>query len=210
MLRKGREVRTRTDNIMGTDRRLFGNVSVRDPRHNSDHYMVMGCLPSASLTEHKRYLGGRKKLPLRPPKEPTREDDAFAALRRAVPKAKAREARRNKWISEETRRLVNERVSARRDPAKGQALTRRLGRAIEASLAADRRRHADEAGAEVEALVGADPPLIQEAWHRIHEWYKAAVDRSPPPAQVTLNQITAERVALYSYVPPLGETSQLP
>ena len=32
MLRKGREVRSRTDYILGTDRCLFGNVSVWDPR----------------------------------------------------------------------------------------------------------------------------------------------------------------------------------
>ena len=56
----------------------------------------------------------------------------------------------------------------------------------------------------MEALLGADPPLIQEAWHRIQGWYKAAVDRAPPPAQVTLERITAERVALYIYVQPLG------
>ena len=31
------------------------------------------------------------------------------------------------------------------------------------------------------------------------------VDRAPPPAQVTLERITAERVALYSYIPPPGE-----
>ena len=53
--------------------------------------------------------------------------------------------------------------------------------------------------------MGADPPLIQEAWHRIKGWYKAAVDCAPPPARVTLKQITAERVALYNYVPPPGE-----
>ena len=34
MIREGREVRYRTDYILGTDRRLFGNVSVWDPRHN--------------------------------------------------------------------------------------------------------------------------------------------------------------------------------
>ena len=45
---------------MGTDRRLCGNVSVQDPWHNSDHCMVMDCLPIASLMDHKRYLGGRK------------------------------------------------------------------------------------------------------------------------------------------------------
>ena len=124
MLQKGREVQSRTDYILGTDRRLFGNVSVQDPWHNSDHYMVLGCLPSASLTEQKRYLGGRKRWPMRPPTKPTRVDKVFAALRRAVPKAQPRPARQNDWISEETWRLVDERVSARRDPQKGQALKR--------------------------------------------------------------------------------------
>ena len=42
MIREGREVRSRTDYILVTDRILFGNVSIRDPRHNSDHYMVLG------------------------------------------------------------------------------------------------------------------------------------------------------------------------
>ena len=54
MLRKGREVRSRTDYILGTDRRLFRNVTVRDPRHNSDYYMVLDFLPSAPLTDTKR------------------------------------------------------------------------------------------------------------------------------------------------------------
>ena len=49
MIREGREVRSWTEYILGTDRRLFVNVSVRDPRHNSDHYIVLGCLHSASL-----------------------------------------------------------------------------------------------------------------------------------------------------------------
>ena len=74
------------------------------------------------------------------------------------------------------------------------------------SLAEDRKRRADEAGAEVEALVKADPPLIQEAWYRIQGWYKAAVDRAPPPARATLKRITAERVALYSRFPPPGDS----
>ena len=47
MLRKGREVQSRMDYILGIDCSLFRNVAVRDPRHNSDHYMVLGCLQSA-------------------------------------------------------------------------------------------------------------------------------------------------------------------
>ena len=56
MLRKGREVWSRTDYILGTDRCLFRNVAVRDPRQNSDHYMVLGCLPSAPP-------GGSQEIP---------------------------------------------------------------------------------------------------------------------------------------------------
>ena len=58
----------------------------------------------------------------------------------------------------------------------------------------------------MEALVKAEPPLIQEVCYRIHGLYKAAVDRTLPPARVTLKRITAERVALYSRFPPPGES----
>ena len=204
MIREGKEVRSRTDYILGTDRRLFGNLIVQYPRHNSDHYMVLGFLHSASLKEHARCLGGRKRIPLCPPNKATREDIIFAALRRAVPKPWAREARKNAWISATEWRLINERVSARRYIKKDQALIRRLGRTIRASLMTERKRRAEEAGSEVEALLGLDPPLHQEDWHHIKGWYKAAVNHALPPAQVTLKRITAERVELYSYVPPLG------
>ena len=62
-----------------------------------------------------------------------------------------------------TWRLVDERVSARRDIAKNQALIRRLGRAIRAGLRKDRKRRAGEAGAEMEALLGLDTRLNREA-----------------------------------------------
>ena len=87
-------MRSWTEYILGEDFRLFGNVYVRDPRHNSDHYMVLGCLHSAPLREHARYLRGRKRLHLRPltiPTIPTREDEIFRGLRRAVPETLARE-----------------------------------------------------------------------------------------------------------------------
>ena len=107
MIREGREVQSRTDYILETDRRLFGNVSIRDPRHNSDHYMVLGFLHNASLKEHARYLGGRKKLPLFPPTKPTREDTISAALQRAVTKPRDWETRKNAWILATTWILVD-------------------------------------------------------------------------------------------------------
>ena len=142
MIREGREVRSRTDYILGTDHRLFGNVSVWYPRHNSDHYMVLGCLHSAPPREHARYLGGRKRLPLLPPTAPTREDGIFAALQRAIPKPLAQEARKDVWILAATQRLVDKRVSACQDIVKDQALIRRLGCAIKVSLR-DRKRRSE-------------------------------------------------------------------
>ena len=96
------------------------------------------------------------------------------------------------------------RVSACRDPRYGTVYRRWMGKAVQASLAADRRR---EAGVEVEALVKADVPRIQQVWYRLQGWYKAAVDRAPPPARATLKRVTAERIAIYNRVPPPQETT---
>ena len=93
----------------------------------------------------------------------------------------------------------------RRDLAKDQTLIWRLGRAIKARLTMDRRRWIEEVGEEVEALMGADSHLHREAWHRIKGWYKAAFDHALPPARITLERITVERVELYSCVPPPGK-----
>ena len=64
MVRVGMEVRSCTYYILGTDRHHFWNISIRDPRHNSDHYLVLGCLRSAPLIEHSKYLGRSKRIPL--------------------------------------------------------------------------------------------------------------------------------------------------
>ena len=109
------------------------------------------------------------------------------------------------WISETTWRLVNDRVSARQDPARYQYLIQRLGRAIAASLKVYQRRQEEEVGEEVQRFLGSDPPLHWEAWHRMKGWYRSAVDRAPPPAQVTLKRIMVERVDLYRYTPPPKE-----
>ena len=84
-------------------------------------------------------------MPLLLPKDPMREDKLFRDLRRAVPKPHEREKHRNVWISEETWRLANERVSARRG-TRVRARLRRLGRAVRASLKGDRRRRVEDAG----------------------------------------------------------------
>ena len=143
-------------------------------------------------------------MPLQPPNAPTREDELFRDLRRAVPKPHERDKHRNAWISEETWRIADKRVSAKRG-TRVRARLRRLGRAFRASLKGDRKRRVEDAGKDVEALLGGDPPNAKEAWRRMKGWYKAAVNRAPPPARATLERITAERIELYSQVPSPGD-----
>ena len=92
------------------------------------------------------------------------------------------------------------------DPARDQSIIQSLGRAINAILKGDWRQRTEEAGEEVERLLGTDPPLHQESWHRMKGWYRAAVDRTLPPLpdRVTLERIRSEQVYLYRHVPPLG------
>ena len=98
-----------------------------------------------------------------------------------MPKPQPREQHRNAWISEETWKIVDERVTVRRKPRAKTAM-RRLGRAIQVSLKGDRRRRVEEAGTAVEALLGEDPPNAKEAWRRMKGWYQAAEKRGSPPA----------------------------
>ena len=98
-------------------------------------------------------------------------------------------------------RLVDKRVSARRDPAQDQAHIRRIGHAINASLREDIKRRKEGVGKEI---LGEEPPLHKEAWHHMKGWYRAAVKRAPPAAWFNLERITVERMDLYCHVPPTG------
>ena len=44
ILRQGSVVQSHTEFILSTYHRMLRNVSVQDPRHNTDYYMVLGCL----------------------------------------------------------------------------------------------------------------------------------------------------------------------
>ena len=57
MLHPVKEVRSWTDYILGMDHRLFQNFAVWDPRHNVDHYLVLGCLHDTTQREHNATSG---------------------------------------------------------------------------------------------------------------------------------------------------------
>ena len=149
MVRLGRELRPRTDYILGIDCCLFRNVSVRYPWHNSDHYVFLGCLRSNRLRENTEYLWRHKQLPIRPPTTLTSKDRLFAALQRSIPNPKSQEASKNVFILAATWRIVDERVSARQYLARDQDHSQSLGQAINASLKEGRRRGTEDAGKDV-------------------------------------------------------------
>ena len=97
-------MRSRIDYILGYDRQIIQNVAVRDPRHNSNHFMFMGCLHGASPRNQLRYLGRWMRLPLRLPGCQTRmrADKIFAKLRSAMPKPDKQAVHHNLWILEDT------------------------------------------------------------------------------------------------------------
>ena len=94
------------------------------------------------------------------------------------PQPQPREQHWNAWISEETWRLVDERVTMRLK-SRSRTGMRSLGRAIQASLKGDWRQRVEEAGAAVESLLKEDPPNAKEAWRRMKGWYQAAAGCHP-------------------------------
>ena len=125
-------MRSRIDYIFGYDRQIIQNVAVRDPRHNSNHFVLMGCLCGASPRKNLRYLGRWMRLLLRLPGRQTRmwADKIFAKLRSAIPKPDKQAVRHNLWILEDTYRLIDKIVSARREPGRcpGEVVTGDSGR----------------------------------------------------------------------------------
>ena len=98
MIRQGQDMRSLTDRILGTDRHIFKNVAIRDPIHNTNHYMVMWCLCDMNPRDHQHYLGLRARLPLYTPKQPSHEDSLLISLRQVVTKTPERERAYASWI----------------------------------------------------------------------------------------------------------------
>ena len=163
----------------------------------------MGCLHGAAPDAHLCYLGRRTRFPIRPPTTPDKSYHIFAKIQWEIPRPLRQEIHCQAWISPETWSLIGNRIESRQQ--KDQWSSWALGRSIKAGLQGGRRRQADELGSAVESLLTSDPSLILESWIRMRGWYKAAVDRPPPPDRVALDTMTAEREELYRNDPPPGE-----
>ena len=81
------EMRSWTDYIMGTESHLFRNVVVQDAKHNTDHYLLLGCLCGSTPAAHSRYLERHTRFPIRTPETSDRVDHIFSELRRDIPRS---------------------------------------------------------------------------------------------------------------------------
>ena len=100
-------IRSRCDYILGTDRRLFQTVQIKDPcNFSSDHLMLVARYLTKPTACHKRYLRGRKRFPLQLPKPPlTKVDTLFQNVKaHCPPPPPNRKTPRPNWISPETTR----------------------------------------------------------------------------------------------------------
>ena len=199
MGRGGREVRSWTDYILGTDRCLLQNIAVRDAQHNTDHCLVLVFLCRAATTLQLRYLGKCTCFPVNLRSTLYGIDRLFAEIREAVTKPPWWERLRQEWTSPETWRLIYARIAKLwiRDQRNSRGIIYR----IKVILQEDRRQRAAEAGSAVEYLLTSDPPFIQEAWIRMQGGYRDAVDCPPPPSRVAITTMTADWVVLYRNVP---------
>jgi exonuclease III len=210
--RTPRYVKTRCDGIMASDRRWFRNIRIVDPPgYDSDHYMLVAEMMSAIEREHKDYLKGRKNRPQTtiPDIDTIIADQRMATLISYWEKVAPKIATvRPNWISDDTWNLTEERVCGRKNgyltPERRLALKRR----IRSGLKLGRKRRAENASNEIEALCNGGHHV--EAWQIVKRWYRGATDRPPPPLRIDMITTANSYEALYTASNPVGEPIPVP
>ena len=207
MVHMGQEVRSQTDYILGTDQRLFRNVSAWDPRRNSDHYLIVGWLYSTTLRENSKYLGRHTRIPLRPPGNTNKEVSTLRGYFQGGAQAEGMGGKReHMYFGSYIEALRNNsicftrphKIPATPPPPGAPDQGKPPGRPTTTST--------DDRGGYWYPFCLWTPPLVQEACLRMKGWYKEANEYAPLTTWITINHIKLERVSLYQRVPPPGNT----
>lgn len=146
-------------------------------------------------------------MPLRPPTRGplTQADTLFQTVLDNATAARTPSPGRQPWISQATWTLIDQRIAIRRAEPFDQAEYRRTSRRIKQSLAADRKKRVEQAGADIEGYLSAPEPDLKAAWGALQAWYRHAGDRPHKPSRQDLEVLTAEREDLYRQRDPPGE-----
>jgi len=206
--------RSRCDYILGTDRRLFQSVGIRDPRHfSTDHYMVVATYLAKPQRSHKKYLLGRKTFPLKLPKwGPLPKADALyeQLLDYWDPPPPSAKKTKPNWITQPTLQLMDARCSLRRNPRHNRTEARRLSRAINARLKLDRKARTEQAGAAIQAALDGPEPNMRQSYKILQAWYKHHGDRPPKPSRTDLQTLTTQFRDLYTKETPCPPGAPIP
>ena len=214
-VREGVLLRSRCDYILGTDRRLFESVGLRDPQqYSTDHLMLRGRLLRQPTKSHNRYLRGRRKFPLRLPKfgPLTQADTMFQDIkqRASIPRLAHNTHPRPQWISPATIRLIDQRCSLRRNKFHNRATARQLTRQIKAGLKLDRKRRTEAAATQMANLLAGEDPDLQGAYTVLKRWYKHATARQPKPSRENLESVAQQYRQLYTAEDPTPPGDPVP
>jgi hypothetical protein len=202
--RLGRWISSQPDYILARegDKRHFGGVGFRSPRHHdSDHRVVVELVRRGSSARLTAYQQRRQRSPFQLQPGPQGEHEtAFEALKATCGPPPPRKQKGNDWIGEATWKLVDQRAMLRRKGKLCQAGGRRLTRRIRAHLSLDRRARTASTAAAMEAELTKGN--MQEAFRHLKGWYRAASETAARPCFKTMEQQTQEREELYGKVPP--------
>jgi hypothetical protein len=206
-MRRGNSIiKVKCDYILGSERGLFTKIAIRNPRHySSDHYMVMGNIPSRPKRENTYYYRSRNSFPLKRNKiTPLKKaDKIFDEIKSFVEKDARTTRRWSSWISPETWKLVDIRAALRRHEKTQCAEGRKLLRKISKGIKADRKIRAQKAGESIEILL--ETGNLKGAWRSPQAWYKHASGKGSKPSRADLEATSAEFQAIYTQKTPTGD-----
>jgi hypothetical protein len=209
MMREGTRLEARCDYILGTDRRIFQYIRLKNPNYISDHLMVTGGIRSGEKADNIKYLRSRRKFPLRNRTSTTTTNNdinnEYDKLKQSIKIQDPEVERRAKapWISKETWKLIDARASKSKSQSFKTGEQKRLSRCIERSLNRDRKQRTTDAGNEIKRNL--KDGQLKKAWKILKHWYKHYGDRPPKPTRQDLQKVSHEYRILYSNTQPPGD-----
>ena len=111
-----RPITVRLEYILGTDRRDFYNVGIREPRVLTDHFMILTKIKGYRVSRDQKYCKRWYTCPISVPKGAPMQEEytIFGDLKKEVKKSMRTAQEKETWVSEATCRLVDQSISLRR------------------------------------------------------------------------------------------------
>jgi hypothetical protein len=206
MQQRERIIMSRCDYILSTDRRIFSNVTIREPIHyTTDHYMILGILLSEPMKAHRSYINGRKRYPLHPHKwgPKTKTDALFEDLKGSIKQNPKRDRVWTPWISKKTWALVDKKEALKKSTRSSPREDKRLTRQIHRAIRADRKKRTHDVRQLIEVLLGQHN--LCGAWRTLKVWYRHASGRTNKPSRVDLAELQTEYGELFANQPSTGD-----